>query len=129
MTRTPLGTRLSCLACGAALLLSLFAYLFPRSIPLSTQPEASAAFTRAAQILSHYSVHRCVHTLTGLPNPSGVHAIRLSNSHTYLSFPDHSHVMINGMVYRIGWLDDYQGLKLLDELSWALGVNETYLSV
>ena len=121
--------RLCCLALAAALLLSLFACLLPFSIPLSPRPGDSAPFARAAEILSHYSVHRCVHTLTGLPDPSGVAAVRLSSSQMSLSFPDHRHVMINGTVYRIGWLGDYRSLKLLDELSWALGVNETYLSV
>ena len=74
-------------------------------------------------ILSHYQIHRCLHTLTGLEEweePS----VLIRTSEFSLAVADSCHVYLNGTLYRVGWLGEYQGRKLADELSWALGLGQ-----
>ena len=146
---------LVCLLSAAAIILTLLVCIAPLPIPpldgsetdlplsassqahvqlsapvAKTRETALDADTRQAiqRILSHYRVHRCVHTFTGLSDAPESCGLRLSFSGGELSFPDHCHVRMNGTVYRVGWLGSYQGQKLMDELSWALRLNQTHLS-
>lgn len=146
---------LVCLLSAAAIILTLLVCIAPLPIPpldgsgtdlpLSASSQAhvqlSAPVAKAQEtalnadaqqaiqrILSHYQVHRCVHTLTGLSDAPESCGIRLSSSAGELSFPDRCHIRIDATVYRVGWLGSYQGQKLMDELSWALRLNQTHLS-
>lgn len=146
---------LVCLLSAAAIILTLLVCIAPLPIPpldgsgtdlpLSAFPQAhvqlSAPVAKAQEtalnadaqqairrILSHYRVHRCVHTFTGLSDDPESCGLRLSFSGAALSFPDRCHIRIDGTVYRVGWLGNYQGQKLMDELNWALRLNQTHLS-
>ena len=140
---------------AAALILSLSAYFVPTSFPRMTNRQEplhvsyhSPSMAKTAlpsqtvlelipgsseekaveRILSHYQIHRCIHTLTGISEDSPVFSIRLKSSGTELSLSGCCHVRVNETVYRVGWLGDYQGQKLSDELCWALGLNKINLA-
>lgn len=146
---------LVCLLSAAAIILTLLVCIAPLPIPpldgsetdlplsassqahvqlsapvAKTQETALNADAQQAiqRILSHYRVHRCVHTFTGLSDTSESCGLRLNSSAGELSFPDRCHIRIDATVYRVGWLGSYQGQKLMDELSWALRLNQTHLS-
>ena len=146
---------LVCLLSAAAVTLIFLVYSAPLPIPplggsgtdfpISASPQAhvqlsvSVAKTQETalnadaqqaiqRILSHYRVHRCVHTFTGLSDAPESCGLRLSSSGAVLSFPDRCHIRIDGPVYRVGWLGNYQGQELMDELNWALRLNQTHLS-
>ena len=146
---------LLCLLGTAALVLSLSAYLVPTAFPRMTGRQEplcvsyhSPGLAKTAlpsqtvlelapgskeeqaveRILSHYQIHRCIHTLTGISGDSPAFSIRLKSSGTELSLTGCCHIRVNGTVYKVGWLGDYQGRKLSDELCWALGLNEINLA-
>lgn len=82
----------------------------------------------AENILSHYQVHRCLHTLTGLEEWEKP-AFLIHTSKFSLAVADGCHVYLNGTLYRVGWLGEYRGRKLADELSWALGLKKEQCSM
>ena len=79
-------------------------------------------------ILSHYQSHRCLHTLTGLEEGEEP-SVLIRTSEFSLAVADGCHVYLNGTLYRVGWLGEYRGRKLADELSWALGLAQGQCSM
>lgn len=79
-------------------------------------------------ILSHYQIHRCLHTLTGLDEGEEP-SVLIRTSKFSLAVTDGCHIYLNGVLYRVGWLGEYRGRKLADELSWALGLKKEQCSM